>query len=362
MKTLLTLAIGLALVGCTRPVGADPFAYDWHALAPGVWAGIRQDPFELPQEGNVVFVVTDRGVVLFDAGGYPVMGEAIVAKVRSVTPLPITQVVLSHWHGDHMRGLQAILAAFPAAQVLSHPHTREWIATNQDRWLHRRETMVPNIRKNLGAALERDRDLSDRPLIPAEKAWLTAGLRVADRIDFENHRTTFVVPDATFDDRLTLHAGGRDIEFIHLGNAHTAGDVIMWLPRDSVVATGDIVTAPVPLMPSPYTRDYVGVLEQIRALGFKTLVPGHGGVEHDALYLGLLIDTIHSVTVQMKALVASGLSEADATAKVDFSSVEKRFTHGDPFLEHRFQDYVSTSALAHGAYQVENGKDPEEPF
>src|SRR2546423_10737873 len=101
---------------------ANPFEYTWQELAPGVWAGIRQDPFELPQEGNSVFVVTDQGVVLFDAGGSPAMGEAIVAKVRSLTDKPITHIVISHWHGDHMRGLQAIQAAFPHVQIFAHPH------------------------------------------------------------------------------------------------------------------------------------------------------------------------------------------------------------------------------------------------
>src|ERR1044071_3022179 len=82
---------------------ANPFEYSWQQLAPGVWAGIRQDPFELPQEGNSVFVVTDHGVVVFDAGGSPLMGESIVAKIRSLTEKPITHVIISHWHGDHMR-------------------------------------------------------------------------------------------------------------------------------------------------------------------------------------------------------------------------------------------------------------------
>ena len=82
--------IALALLGPLTRATADPFAYEWHALTPAVWAAIRPDPFELPQEGNSVFVVTDRGVVVFDAGGSPAMGQAIVAKVRSVTDQPIT--------------------------------------------------------------------------------------------------------------------------------------------------------------------------------------------------------------------------------------------------------------------------------
>ncbi|HTJ15240.1 MAG TPA: MBL fold metallo-hydrolase, partial [Steroidobacteraceae bacterium] len=158
--------IALALLGPLTRATADPFAYEWHALTPAVWAAIRPDPFELPQEGNSVFVVTDRGVVVFDAGGSPAMGQAIVAKVRSVTDQPITHVVISHWHGDHMRGLQAIRAAYPQAQILAHPHARDFIVATQEKWLTRRVKMVPSIRRAVTEALNEQQDLSGRPLIP----------------------------------------------------------------------------------------------------------------------------------------------------------------------------------------------------
>jgi len=341
---------------------ANPFEYSWQQLAPGVWAGIRQDPFELPQEGNAVFVVTEEGVVVFDAGGSPMMGESIVGKVRSITDKPITHVIISHWHGDHMRGLQAIQAAFPQVQVFAHPHSREFIVSTQERWLKRRVSMVPNILKAVDAALGKSQDLSGRPLIKEEEAWLKKGLANANQLDRENNRTAYVIPNSSFEDRMTLYLGSREIQFLHLGNAHTAGDIVMWLPQEKIVATGDIVTGPVPLMPSPYTGSYVDVLNKIKALGFKTLVPGHGLVENDPQYVDLLIDTIQAVSKQMKRLVAEGLSEEKAIAKVDFSTIEKRFTHGDPFLTNRFKDYVASFAFADAAYLVETGQGPKEVF
>src|SRR5262245_5204334 len=339
---------------------ANPFEYSWTNLAPGVWAAIRSDPFELPQEGNAVFVVTDQGVVLFDAGGSPAMGEAIVAKVRSVTSQPITHVVLSHWHGDHMRGLQSIRAAFPDVQILAHPHARDEIVATQDRWLKRRVTMAPNVRKAVEGAIASGRDLSGRPLIPQEKVWLEAGLAVTDQLDRENNLTTYVIPTATFEERLTLYLGGREIRFLRLGNAHAAGDLIVRPPEHKSVAAGDIVTSPVPLMPSTYTGDYRGVLAQIKALGFRTLVPGHGAVQTDATYLDLMSETIQLASKQMKQLVASGASHDEALAKVDLSAVETQFTHGDPFLANRFQDYLSN--LPDAAYAAATGKPPEEKF
>lgn len=361
IRTRLALAIGIsASLVTVGPAAANPFEYTWTNPAPGVWAAIRSDPFELPQEGNALFVVTEQGVVVFDAGGSPAMGEAIVAKVRSVTSRPITHVILSHWHGDHMRGLQSIRAAFPDAQVLAHPHTRDQILATQERWLKRRVTMAPNARKAVQGALAGGVDLSGRPLIPQEKAWLESGLTAIEELDRENNRTSYVVPNDTFEERLTLHLGGREIRLIHFGNAHTAGDVILWLPQERIVATGDVVTAPIPLMPSPYTGDYPAVLARIKELGFRTLVPGHGAVQADSAYLDLLRETIELAAARMKDLVARGVSRDEAVAKIDLGAFEAGFTHGDPFLTNRFHDYLAD--LPEAAYAAATGKPPEEKF
>src|SRR3954452_5999192 len=95
---LALLLLAIVQTGLTKEARANPFQYAWQELAPGIWAGIRQDPFELPQEGNAVFVVTGSGVLSSDAGGTPELGEAIATSVRSVTEKPITHGVLSHWH------------------------------------------------------------------------------------------------------------------------------------------------------------------------------------------------------------------------------------------------------------------------
>ncbi len=359
--TLTALLFSLVTLGWMSPARANPFEYHFTELATGVWGAIRQDPFELPQEGNAVFVITDEGVVLFDAGGSPRMGEAIVAKVRSLTKKPITHVVLSHWHGDHMRGLQTIQAAYPNVAILAHPFTREFITSTADRWLKRRVSMVPNIRKALDAALGSGHDLAGRDLTPGEKEWLLHGKSTIDELDRENNRTTYVIPNETFEDRLVLHLGGRELDFFRLGNAHTAGDVILWLPKERVVATGDIVTAPVPLMPSPYLNDYIDVLNKIKGLNFTTLVPGHGEVQHDDAYLNLIATLIETTRQQMKQLLASGASKEDAIAKTDLAAVESRFTHGDVFLMHRFDDYVA-KALPAAAYLIETGEGIHESF
>src|SRR4051812_10577367 len=179
-------ALVLVLPWSVGQASANPFEYTWQQLAPDVWAAIRRDPFALPQEGNSVFVVTSEGVVVFDAGGSPAMGESIVAQVKSVTSQPITHVVLSHWHGDHMRGLQAIQTAFPRVQIFAHSHTRAWIDSTQARWLKRRVSMVPGIRRMVDTAFAHGKDLAGRALVPEEKVWIDRAMTTIDDLDSEN--------------------------------------------------------------------------------------------------------------------------------------------------------------------------------
>ena len=159
------------------------------------------------------------------------MGEAIVAKVRSVTRQPITHVVLSHWHGDHMRGLQAIRAAFPGVQILAHPHTRDEIVATQERWLKRRVSDGPEHPQGVEAR-DRERPGHERPAADRgrrRRGW-RPGSRSTEQLDRENHLTTYVVPDATFEDASDAPPRRPRDRFLRLGNAHTAGDVILWLP------------------------------------------------------------------------------------------------------------------------------------
>ena len=340
---------------------ANPFEYTWEHVSDSVWAGIRADPFELPQEGNTALVITADGAVVFDAGGSPAMGEAIVAKVKELTNRGVTDIVISHWHGDHMRGLQAIVKAYPSSNIIAHADARRWIVETSDKWLKRRVSMVPNIRRGVDAALADGKDLSGRPLTDAESAWLKAGLGIADQLDAENRRTEYIVPNVTLTAGMTLFRGGRELRILQLGKAHTASDLVLWLPAEKIVATGDIVTAPVPLMPSAYTATYRDVLHQIAALDFAALIPGHGAIQHDTKYLSLLEDTIASVVAQVHALAGKGLDKDKVIEGVDLTALETRFTGGDPFLEHRFEDYVK-QALPAAAYQVEQTGEPAETF
>lgn len=351
--------IAFPILAWAEPAGdastSDPFAIAWEELAPGVWVGIRPDSPRTPVLGNTTFVVSGEGVVVFDGGGAPLAGERVLAKIREVSDQPVTHIVVSHWHGDHDFGIFHLVNAFPDAQVISHPYTRANLERNttedDDSFM---TEYIPKIRERVAARTYS----TGAPMSDADVARYQDLLDNAELIDQQTRKPTITWPNLTFEDQLTLWSGGREIRLLHLGRSNTAGDVIMYLPAEKIISTGDIVVAPTPYGFGSYPGDWAISLRKLKNLEHVTVVPGHGDVMRDDDYIDLLIETMELVTLQMDALIAEGLDAEAAAARMDFTPVQQRFTGGDPFLDRLFDIWFKTP-ISQAAWRVANGQNPE---
>jgi glyoxylase-like metal-dependent hydrolase (beta-lactamase superfamily II) len=317
--------------------------------------GIRPDSPRTPVLGNTTFVVSGKGVVVFDGGGAPLASERVLAKIREVSDQPVTHIIVSHWHGDHDFGIFRILEAFPQAEVISHPYTR----ANLDRNTNENDDSfmtdyIPKIRERVAAKAYS----TGEPISDADVARYQDILDNAELIDQQTKTPTFTYPDLTFEDQLTLWSGDREIRLLHLGRSNTAGDVIMYLPVEKIIATGDIVVSPTPYGFGSYPADWAASLRKLKNLDHVAVVPGHGEVMRDDRYIDLLIETMELIALQMDALVLEGLDAEAAAARMDFSAVQARFTEADPFLDRLFDIWFKTP-ISQAAWRVANGLDPE---
>lgn len=353
--------MGICLLAVGLTAGADPFEYTWTELAPGVWTGIREDSPRIPVMGTTTFVVGDEGVVVFDGGGIPLMSERAIAKVRSVTDKPVTHVAVSHWHQDHNFGIRAFREVWPGVQVVSHHFTRKaLIRSNEDESGELKASIRDMVTTNAPAIeklLENDAFSDGRPLSEHDRARFRQFLDDAEFLDREYRRIDPLYPDVTFDREFVIHQGSREVHLLHLGRGNTAGDIVLWLPAERIVAAGDLVVRPTPYGFGSYPREWAGTLEKVKALDYRVLVPGHGDIQRDTAYVDLLIETLTLVADQMEALVAQGLKEEEAVERLDFSAVEERFTGGDAFLAGRFLSWFKRP-IGQAAWRVANGQSP----
>ncbi|KQT09756.1 MBL fold metallo-hydrolase [Ramlibacter sp. Leaf400] len=192
---------------------------------------------------NAGFVVTPAGVVVVDALGSPALALQLLEEIRKVTPLPVTHVVLTHYHADHVYGLQAFKAA--GAKVLAHRGARDYLASDTAR-----------------LRLEASR---------AELApWIDGS-------------TQLVAPDEWLDGPRDLVVGGVTLRLLPVGPAHTPEDLLVWLPHEKVLFAGDLVfRGRIPFVGQADSRRWVAALDQILGLEAGVVVPGHGPLTRDA--------------------------------------------------------------------------------
>jgi glyoxylase-like metal-dependent hydrolase (beta-lactamase superfamily II) len=333
--------VAIVLTAISPRAGGDegPFQFEFQEIGPGVWAGIRPDGPRFPVMGNTTFVISDAGVVVFDGGGMPAMAEQIIAKVRSLTDKPVTHVVISHWHGDHYFGAYRFAEEFPNVQFIAHEFTNEVMNSSRITYVDRERNFIERNMEEFRKIVATGKDSEGNEQSAADRREYARIIDDAEVIDFEFNRARITPANVVFSDQYTIQSGDRSIELKYLGHANTAGDIVMWLPEERIVATGDIVVLPTPYAFNVPPRAWADTLRALNGLDYTTLVPGHGKIQTDTGYVDLIIEAAESIADQRDAMLASGMSKEEVEAKLDFSAYETRFTHGDEYVKSYYHAY-----------------------
>jgi glyoxylase-like metal-dependent hydrolase (beta-lactamase superfamily II) len=191
---------------------------------------------------NAGVVVTPEGVVVFDALGTPALARMLVERIRAVTDQPIRKVVVSHYHADHIYGLQVFKDL--GAEVLAPAGVEQYFNSGQadTRLEERRSTLAP---------------------------WIDAETRV-------------VAPDRQVQGQERFRLGGVDFTLTNLGAAHSDADLTMLVEPEGVLYSGDIIfEGRVPFVGDANTRNLLAVLDDLTRARLAALVPGHGPAARD---------------------------------------------------------------------------------
>jgi len=192
---------------------------------------------------NAGFVVTDSGVAVIDAGGSPYQAKRMLAGIRTVTREPVRWLILTHHHPDHSFG--AIVFKRLGAQVIAHPDRTMLVAEGGD------DALVASWDGVVGPRELTGFEFADTPDIPI-----------------------------THDTTLTL--GGRRIDLLHPPNAHTVGDLAVWVPDAGVVFAGDLVVEDgVTMVVDGSSSGALRALDMLASLRSRVFVPGHGRIDRD---------------------------------------------------------------------------------
>lgn len=347
--TAVLLAFAFALPAAAQPAPAEVFARETRTVADGVHMIFKPAVADPPFEGNVLVVEQAEGLVVIDAGGSTASGEAIVAQIRRLSDKPVRFLVYTHYHGDHNLGAVALKAAWPGLTVISTAPTRR-------NMLGPPMAYVATYGKSYADLAAYAADQAVRPDLPQalRDGWArtaTAGPAMARAYS----NLTVTPADLTFSDRLTLADPERPVSLAFLGRGNTDGDAVAWLPTRKVLATGDLVVAPIPYAAHTYPGEWIETLRRLKAYDAAVIVPGHGEPMSDFAYVDRLISALADVRTQVAAQVAAG-ADLDATRKaVDLEAVRAAFAGDDPWLRNLI-DAVFTADLVSNAWKEARGE------
>jgi len=186
---------------------------------------------------NAGVVITDAGVVIFDGLGTPSLAHKLLQKIREITDKPIIKVIVSHYHADHIYGLQVFKEQ--GAEIIAPDGVYEYIDSEaaSSRLEERRFSLEP---------------------------WVNEG-------------TVVVVPDRIIDKSESFTVGNITFLINVIGSAHSDGDMTLYVENDRVLFTGDLIfEGRVPFLGSNNTKHWLETLKKMEAQKLHALVPGHG--------------------------------------------------------------------------------------
>lgn len=233
---------------------------------------------------NAVAIITQDEIVVFDALGSPSLAQLMVQKIREISDKPITKVVVSHYHADHIYGLQVfksmgakIIAPYGYADYLTAP-----IA--QQRLEERRSSLAP---------------------------WV-------------NQNTHLIKPDQIIDSISRFKVGDLDLVINYLGNAHSDGDLTLYVVQDNVLLSGDLIfEGRIPFTGNSDTKHWLELINDLKDHHLAALVPGHGGIVSDPnAAIQLTQHYLTKVREKMQFAVDEMMTFDEAYDAVDWSEFE----------------------------------------
>jgi glyoxylase-like metal-dependent hydrolase (beta-lactamase superfamily II) len=252
---------------------------------------------------NAGVVITDEGVVVIDGLGTPSLAQLLMQRIREITDKPVVKVLVTHYHADHILGLQVFKEQ--GAEIIAPNGSEKYLESE--------------------AAAERleERRFSLDP-------WV-------------NENTRLVWPDRFVDAALELEVGGVSFTMTVIGDAHSDGDMTVYVVNDRVLYSGDVIfEGRVPFLGSANTKLWLKVLDEMNSQDLAALVPGHGphqGAPVEAV--GMTYRYLAYLRKTMGAAVEELIAFDEVFAETDWAEFEKLPAFEAAHRRNAYQVYLS---------------------
>ena len=286
-------------------------AFTFNKIQEGIWHAVGTG--NLVVMSNATIVEGDRDVLVVDSHVTPGGAWALREELKTITPKPIRFVVNSHYHFDHSHGNQVY---GPEVEIIGHEFARQMIVAGKSLDSRAHDFFVGGVPNTIKAFEGRLAAATD----PKEQATIRAQLDV-QRNHLEGTKAVKPTPPTvTLTQTMTLYRGAREIRILHLGRGHTAGDVIIHLPEERIIATGDLLVENTSYMGDAFFTEWIDTIEAVKKLDFDTVLPGHGRVFTGKAKLDHWQAYLRDFWAQAQKFHKAGVPAEEAAKQVDLRS------------------------------------------
>lgn len=294
--------------GVMPPVPGSLPAHRFEKVAEGVYFSTGMGSINTGSNGAVI--VNDEDVLIVDPGITPAAARSLVEDVKTLTNKPVTFVVDTHYHYDHAFGNQVFGAD---VTLIGHDMTRRHLMSN----VLQQRTYLTNSTAGIASRFTQLNDQIAKATDPEEKAVLERQLAIHRQYADEQKLIRPTPPTTTLTTNLTLHRGRREIQIHHIGRGHTDGDIVVFLPQERIVATGDMVAGGLSYAGDAFVQEWPATLEKLMTLDFDTVMPGHGAVLKGKDHIRNLAAYWRDFHRQAEQFRTQGVPPEDAAKRMD---------------------------------------------
>jgi cyclase len=308
--TLACVLVGAGAVAFHAQTPAPQPAFTFKPIVPGVYSALGTGSMNVGS--NSAVIVNRDDVMIVDSHISPESGRAMLQELKAVTDKPVRFLVNTHFHYDHTSGNQVF---GPAVDIIGHEYTRTRLSGDI-----MTRGMFAELLQGLPRQLE---DLEARAAAehdPASKARLEQQVRVQTAFAASVKDVKPTPPTVTLDERMTLFRGDREIRLLYLGRGHTGGDVVVYLPKERVLCSGDLLVNGIANLVDGYVNEWPAALDKLMALDFVDVIPGHGEPFRDKERIAWFQAYLRDLWHQAVALHDEHVSAADAAKRIDMTA------------------------------------------
>jgi cyclase len=309
------IALVLAAIAITAVVfhaqsPAPQAAYKFTEIVPGIYSAIGTGTMNVGS--NSAVIVNRDEVMIVDSHISPESGRAMLQELKAITDKPVRFLINTHFHYDHTNGNQAFP---PGVDIIGHEFTRRKLTGDI-----LEKGMFADLVKGLPKQLEDLKARAASETDPAVKARVAQQIPVQTAFANSLKDLKVTPPNVTLVDRMTLFRGDREIRLLYLGHGHTGGDIVVYLPKEKVLCSGDLLVHDVANLIDGYVNEWPDALEKLKPIDFVDVIPGHGdpfkGKERVDWFQAYLRDLWKQAT----ALHEQKVSAADAAKRIDMTA------------------------------------------